>query len=397
MPNVMPITTALVAALVATVPGASAQDTTNSPWRPRTTVSSPGSSSTTSATAASDTAFIRQAMNGNYTEVRLSRLAGDEAENDSVESFAERMVTDHGKMNEKWAELAKSNGMRFELSDVSGDAELVDRLEDVSDSEFDQAYMTEMIRLHELDLAAFGRMRSSASSAEVRQLAGESESSVRQHLTLARQVGSQVGVATTAGRAGGLPGPVTSSNDGRRRTTDNPVARNDRDESDVEKEREVGRTLRREDRAFVENALADHLMHQRLAKRAEREGKSSEIRTLAERTDRALGYWANRWENFAGRYNANVQAKLEKHNREKIQRLDNAADLKNFDRAYADIVAEHLDLMIRTFRDEAREKHHSAVRRVIEEELPVLRQLHVQAQKVERQVSNDRDDDDRKK
>jgi len=396
MPNVMPITTALVAALFATVPGAFAQDTTNSPWRPRTTVSSPGSSST-SATAASDTAFIRQAMNGNYTEVRLSRLAGDEAENDSVESFAERMVTDHGKMNEKWAELAKSNGMRFELSDVSGDAELVDRLEDVSDSEFDQAYMTEMIRLHELDLAAFGRMRSSASSAEVRQLAGESESSVRQHLTLARQVGSQVGVATTAGRAGGLPGPVTSSNDGRRRTTDNPVARNDRDESDVEKEREVGRTLRREDRAFVENALADHLMHQRLAKRAEREGKSSEIRTLAERTDRALGYWANRWENFAGRYNANVQAKLEKHNREKIQRLDNAADLKNFDRAYADIVAEHLDLMIRTFRDEAREKHHSAVRRVIEEELPVLRQLHVQAQKVERQVSNDRDDDDRKK
>ena len=395
MRNVMPITGTLALAILATAPEAFAQDTTYSPWRPRTTVSSPDSNRTTTSTAipSSDTAFIRQAMNGNYTEIRLSRIADDEAENDAVEEFAQRMVTDHGAMNEKWAELAKSKGMRFELSAVSGDADAVDRLEDASDSEFDQLFMTEMIRRHELDLAAFGRMRSSAGSEDVRRLAGESESSVRQHLTLARQVGSQVGVASTAGRVGGLPGPDTSFTDRRRRTSDNPVARNDRDD---EMDREVGRTLRREDRAFVENVLSDHLMHERLAQRAKRESKSGDIRQLADRTNRALGYWANRWENFADRNNANVKSRLEKHNREKVQRLDKAAERKDFDRAYADIVSEHLEMMIQDFRDEAREKHPSAVRRVIEEELPVLRQLQLQARKIASRTADRRDDSNKK-
>ena len=62
--------------------------------------------------------------------------------------------------------------------------------------------MIEMIRDHEQDLSDFQRLRYSARDPEIRDLAASGVSTIQQHLTLARQVGSQVGVATTAGRVG---------------------------------------------------------------------------------------------------------------------------------------------------------------------------------------------------
>ena len=245
MPRVMSITCALAGALIAaTAPSAFAQDSTYSPWRPGT-VTSPGGSSerTPGSVAAADTTYIREALRGNLAEVNLGRIAEDRAEDADVKAFGERMVESHNSMNERWATLAKSNGMRWELGLDPETKQTADRLSDLDDDEFDQAYMTEMIQRHEQDLAALQRISRSARSSDVRALASDAQSTVREHLSQAQQVGSRVGVASTAGRAGGVstnPWPTTSENPfpnrsdtGRRRTTtddptDDRVARNDR-------------------------------------------------------------------------------------------------------------------------------------------------------------------------
>ncbi len=382
--RVMPITGALVAGLAA-VPGAqaqvtSSQDTAVSPWSTvrRTPVS--GSSA--------DTAFIRQAIRGNYTEVALGRLADSRAENDDVEDFAERMVSDHNSMNEEWSDLAEEHDMKVGLDFGPTGQQTIERLEDLSGAEFDQAYMSEMIRHHEQDLAAFQRMSTSAGSADVRQLASSGASKIREHLALARQVGSRVGIASTAGRVGGVPAPTTApapvpsddtTDDRRRRTT---VGRATRTE-DVER-----RALRAEDRVFVQNALSDHLMHVRLARRAQRETSDSETRRFAQDIEKTFGSWAERWERFADRRDADVNSRLSRHNREKLERLDKAAERKEFDRAYAAIVADHLESMVDDFRDEADEDRPGAVRRLIQDELPVLRENLARAKRLERQATD---------
>ena len=212
--------------------------------------------------------------------------------------------------------------------------------------------------------------------------------------------GPNAGIASTAGRVGGVstptptttPAPVPSDDttDARRRrtTVGRTTAAADADHRDDRDDRDGPRALRGEDRAFVQNVLSDHLMHVRLARRAKRETNDRDTRRLAESIEKDFGSWAERWERFADRRDAEVNSRLERHNREKLERLDKAADRKQFDRAYAEIVADHLESMVDDFRDEADEDRPGAVRRLIQEELPMLREHLASARRLERQEND---------
>ena len=337
----------------------------------------------------SDSSFIRQTIRGNYTEVALARLAGSRATNAGVKDFAERMVSDHNDMNKEWVDLAQDNDMKVTVEFGPAGQQAMDRLEGLSGAAFDQAYMSEMIREHEQDLAAFQRMTNSARSSEVRQLSSTGASTVREHLTSAQQVGSQVGVSSTAGRVGGVPTPVptTTTDDRTRRTTtndgntENPDNHNDNNNESA--------SLGAADRAFVDNVLRDHLMHIRLAKQAQHQ-RSDEVKDLAERVEKEFTKWSERWENFADKRDAEVSSKLQPHNKEKLDRLNKAKDRKEFDRAYADLVADHLELMVQDFQAAGERTQTPAVQRLAKDELPVIRDLHSRAQRLDREEGSDK-------
>jgi len=378
MLKVMPITGALAATLFVT-PGVSAQVTSgqdSSPGSPWPTVKyTPNSSGGVS----SDSSFIRQTIRGNYTEVALGRLAGSRATNAEVKDFAKRIVSDHNDMNKEWVDLAQDNDMKVTVEFGPAGQQSIDRLEGLSGAAFDQAYMSEMIREHEQDLAALQRMATSARSSEVRQLSSTGASTVREHLTLAQQIGSQVGVSSTAGRVGGV------TNDG-----NNAENRDDHDANHNERA-----SLGAADRAFVDNVLRDHLMHIRLAKQAQHQG-SDEVKDLAERVEKEFTKWSERWENFADKRDAEVSSKLQPHNKEKLDRLKKAKDREEFDRAYADLVADHLELMVQDFQAAGERTQTPAVQRLAKDELPVIRDLHSRAQRLDREESSDKESSDKK-
>ena len=180
-----------------------------------------------------------------------------------------------------------------------------------------------------------------------------------------------------------MPAPTTSSNDDRR-TTNNPSTAKNRS------------ALGAGDRSFVDRALSDHLMHIRLAKRAEREAKSEKTRDLAERIEKDLTRWSVRWEDFADRRDAEVSSKLSPHGREKLERLHNASERGDLDRVYGEVVAEHLELMIQYFRDRGRESQTPTVRNLVQGEVPVLRDLQDRARKLENEMSKRAEESDRK-
>jgi putative membrane protein len=381
MMKVMPITGALVAVL-AVAPGLSAQVTSSqdtsgsSPWP--TVKHTPSLDEGVS----SDSSFIRQTIRGNYTEVALGRLASSRATNSQVKGFAERMVSDYNDLNKEWVDLAQDNDMKVTVDFGPAGQQSIDRLEGLSGTAFDQAYMSERIREEEQDLAALQRMATSARSNAVRQLSSTSASTVREHLTLAQQVGGQVGVSSTAGRVGGVPTPAPTTT-----TDDRTNAKNGEDHHNANNNERA--SLGAADRAFVDNVLRDHLMHIRLAKQAQHQG-SDEVKDLAERIDKDFTKWSERWENFADKRDAEVSSKLQPHNKEKLDRLNKAKDREEFDRAYADLVADHLELMVQDFQGAGERTQTPAVQRLAKDELPVIRDLHSRAQRLDREESSDK-------
>ena len=380
MLKVMPITGAL-AALLAAASGVSAQvtssqDTARTPWTTVTRLPTFGDS------VSADSTFIRQTIRGNYTEVALGRLAASRATNSQVKDFAERMVSDHNDMNKEWVDLAQDHDMKVTVEFGPAGQQSIDRLEGLSGAAFDQAYMSENIREHEQDLAAFERMATSARSAEVRKLSSTGASTVREHLTLAQQVGKQVGVSSTAGRVGGVPAPAPTTT-----TDDRTNAKNGEDHNNANNNEHA--SLGAADRAFVDNVLRDHLMHIRLAKQAQHQG-SDQVKDLAERIEKDFTKWSERWESFADKRDAEVSSKLQPHNKEKLDRLNKAKDREEFDRAYADLVADHLELMVQDFQAAGERTQTPAVQRLAKDELPVIRDLHSRAQRLDREESPDK-------
>ena len=202
MPRVTPITFAFATVLLA-APGAAVAQQDSSYWLPPDVQKLPNGQN--QATAVNDTAGIRMAVQSNFTEVALGRLADDRASSSQVKDFGKQMVSDHDAMNDQWVKVASRYHMRIMNPGADfgpNGKEAIDRLEKLKGSEFDQGYMMEMIRDHEQNLSDFQRLQYSARDPEIRDLAASGVSTIQQHLTLARQVGSQVGVATTAGRVG---------------------------------------------------------------------------------------------------------------------------------------------------------------------------------------------------
>lgn len=340
--------------------------TSGSPWPvKRIPGTFPSDTTTTQAGAAiaTDATHIREAVSGNAAEVELGRLAGSRAADDDVKEFAERMVTDHEAMGRQWATLARTSRVTVTAGRDPAAAQTVERLESLSGTAFDRAYMTEMVRHHEQELVRLQQVATSASSPEVRRLAAAGQTTVREHASLARQVASQVGVSTVA----------TGDTERDRRDT-SLSNRDDRDRN------------RGADRAFMTRLLNDHQLQVRLARRAAREARSDETRRFAERLAGDFAWWQERWSEVASRQEVRTSSGLDRQDAQKVERLERASG-QQVDRVYAALVVEELEALIAELRDQRQADRSEAVQRVVDNELPVMREHLVRARKLQAQAS----------
>ena len=96
-----------------------------------------------------DKLFVRQAALGGRAEVDLGKLAQGKATDEGVKSFAQRMVEDHGKGNDRLMRLAK--GANAEIpKGLDPEHETVRReLNELNAADFDIAYMASQVRDHQ--------------------------------------------------------------------------------------------------------------------------------------------------------------------------------------------------------------------------------------------------------
>jgi putative membrane protein len=145
--------------------------------------------------SAADRAFVREAASGGMAEVELGTLTKDKASSADVKQFGDRMVSDHTKANDDLEGVAREKGLTLPSSPNATDKATKTRLSKLSGDAYDKAYMRDMVKDHEHDVAAFKKEADSGKDPDIKAFAAKTLPTLEDHLKLAKQDAAKVGVS----------------------------------------------------------------------------------------------------------------------------------------------------------------------------------------------------------
>jgi putative membrane protein len=145
-----------------------------------------------------DSKFIHETVAGELMEVRLGQIGEQRATNKDVKQFAQRMVTDHQKLQDQWVDMASKHGMPIKPGLGPSHQAKVSYVQRAAPKAFDREFMTMMIGVHEDRVPYFENEITSVHSEPVRKLVTYELPILREHLLDAKRVGKSVGVDSAA-------------------------------------------------------------------------------------------------------------------------------------------------------------------------------------------------------
>lgn len=154
------------------------------------------SPSTTSNEAVSPEAqhFMEQATLANMAQVDLGKLAQENAKSPEVKAFAERMVTDHTKIDDELRQLAAQQRVTLPAGLDSQFEATRARLAKLHGHAFDEAYMKDVLMDHEKDVAEFKRESATLKDPALKEWTEKTLPALESHLQEAEKVAPTVGV-----------------------------------------------------------------------------------------------------------------------------------------------------------------------------------------------------------
>jgi predicted outer membrane protein len=310
-----------------------------------------------------DLPFLREAAGANLLEVTLGRIASTRASNSGVKDFGQRMVNDHSSLQQQLTSVTTSNGVPVSAALTSQQQQDVSRLQQLSGTAFDTAYMRLMIQDHQQDIATFQEQANSADSPRVRELASKALPTLRLHLSEAQKVGNKLNVQV-----------ATSGTD----TTRNGQANGG----------QSGQAAVRADRNFFHEATTDDNLEIQLGQLAERRAQNSAVKQYAQRIVADHTKQQNQWLSLASNNGMGFTPGMGQNHRKKLTNLQKVSG-RDFDRAFmTQMVKDHKDY-IDYFEKEGRAARSAQVRRLVERDLPVLREHFDQAKQIGARVGAD--------
>lgn len=143
-----------------------------------------------------DSAFMREAAEGNLAEVEMGRIALQRAVSTDVKVFGQLMIDDHSIANAQLMQLADAKNIALPSQPNLNQRMMADRLQGRTGADFDQAYMCAMIDDHQKDIKAYENEVNKGTDPDVVAYACNTLPTLREHLALAQQVAASVGVMT---------------------------------------------------------------------------------------------------------------------------------------------------------------------------------------------------------
>lgn len=117
---------------------------------------------------AADTAsqtFLKKAIEGNYAEIEMGKLAQQNGKADSVKQYGQMLSGDHATANQKALDVAKSMGLPAPDGPNAKQKADYDKMAKMTGESFDRGFARHMVADHEKDLADYRKEAKQADAA----------------------------------------------------------------------------------------------------------------------------------------------------------------------------------------------------------------------------------------
>ena len=111
------------------------------------------------------------------------------------------MVDDHSKANDQLKQLAQQEHVKLPTQPSAKDKATKAKLENLSGKEFDEAYMSDMLKDHKKDVAEFERESKNAKDPAVKDFAEQTLPTLREHLKQAQQISPNANTQASNGNS----------------------------------------------------------------------------------------------------------------------------------------------------------------------------------------------------
>jgi putative membrane protein len=142
--------------------------------------------------SSSDYKFAAEAAQGGMMEVSLGQLAAQKGADQAVRDFGKRMSDDHQKADDQLKDILTKKGAGYPDSLDKSDQRTIDRLNKLSGSDFDRAYMKDMVSGHEKDVKGFQDESKSAQDPDLKMWVNQTLPTVQSHLQQAQGINTTV-------------------------------------------------------------------------------------------------------------------------------------------------------------------------------------------------------------
>lgn len=146
--------------------------------------------------AAADKMFISKALMGGMAEVQMGQLAADKGTSEAVKNFGQKMVEDHTRMGDELKPVAKKLNVPIPTRLDGKEQGLYTKLQAMSGSEFDNAYVKAMVKDHKKDESEFKTEAANAADPDLKQVVTKGEQIISQHLQMIESIAKSSNVAS---------------------------------------------------------------------------------------------------------------------------------------------------------------------------------------------------------
>jgi putative membrane protein len=135
--------------------------------------------------------FVHEAARGGIAEVKLGKMATEQAESRDVQQFGQRMVTDHTKANEQLKAIAQDKNIEVPTEMNEKHQQLAEKLAKLQGTEFDRAYIRAMVKDHEKAVELFSKEAQQGQDNDLKAFAAETLPTLQEHLNMVKELAQQ--------------------------------------------------------------------------------------------------------------------------------------------------------------------------------------------------------------
>jgi putative membrane protein len=157
----------------------------------------PNNTGVAAKTSATDAKFAKEAAIGGMTEVEMGKIAIKNASNEKVKQFGQRMIDDHSKAAGELKSVAAKDNITLPTELDAKHKTMVDKYSALTGTAFDRAYMKDMVKDHETDVADFQKESNAGSNYDLKNWAGTTLPTLQEHLRVAKDTESSLGIRSS--------------------------------------------------------------------------------------------------------------------------------------------------------------------------------------------------------